>query len=142
MPISGGAIQPATLPASVTRRIKLLTNARSSAEGSQSHCLAGHASSSIGCPSGSVRVAAQMPIERRRRVLGSRNRKSHPASATSRFRSSLAELPRFRAGGSRRTAALTAGWAVALPSSPTLTPIAGRKGNRNEREHPSIARQR
>src|SRR6516165_12035606 len=52
MPISGGAIQPAILPGSVTRRIRLATKARSSEDGSQSGSRRRHSSSAIGWPSG------------------------------------------------------------------------------------------
>ena len=58
-------------PGSVTRRIKLPIKARYSGEGSQSQCPARHFSSLTGRRSGPVGTPAQMPIEPRKRVLGS-----------------------------------------------------------------------
>src|SRR5438309_12032986 len=76
MPRSGGAIQPAILPGSITFCISECTNALSASLGIQPGMLFSYKALSIGLPWGFTGCPAQAPIERRKRDDGRLRRKS------------------------------------------------------------------
>ena len=85
MPRSGGAIQPAILPGSITFCISECTNALSASLGIQPRMLFSYKALSIGLPWGFTGCPAQAPIERRKRDDGRLRRKSCAARSIMRF---------------------------------------------------------
>ncbi|CUJ14422.1 Uncharacterised protein [Achromobacter xylosoxidans] len=76
--MTGGAIQLANLPGSVTRPISEATNSRSSGVGSHWWRCACHCASDRISPSGDMRMPASVPIWRLKALCGTCRRKAMP----------------------------------------------------------------
>src|SRR5512135_1494965 len=121
MPESGGAIQLANLPGSVTRPMSECTKSRSSSEGSQSLCRWVHSASEITLPSGLTCRSPNRPIRRWKPLCGSLKRNGTPDFSGMRFQRSIAFCTStIQSSRSRSFSAVSAGtWRATTRSSTT-----------------------
>src|SRR5512135_2797300 len=122
MPESGGAIQLANLPGSVTRPMSECTKARSSSEGSQSLCRWVHSASEITLPSGLTCRSPNRPIRRWKPLYGSLKRNGTPDFSGMRFQRSIAFCTStIQSSRSRSFSAVSAGTCLAITWSSTTS---------------------